>query len=90
MLLGPVRGASLMRCLDGTQCRFTLAAERAIFQAELLYGECRVGFKDKALAMYNVNKVMPECIPVNIALNQERDLNGTVTKFNVDTMWLPL
>ena len=92
MLLGPVRGASLMRCLDGTQCRFTLAAERAIFQAELLYGTGNVewAFKDKALAMYNVNKVMPECIPVNIALNHDRDLNGTVTKFNVDTMWLPL
>ncbi len=91
MLLGPVRGASLMLCVS-TQCPFILAAERAIFQAERLYGTGNVewAFKDKALAMYNANKVMPECIPVNIALNYGHDLNGVVTNFNVDIMWLPL
>lgn len=80
-----------MLCVS-TQCPFTLAAERAIFNAECEYGTGNVewAFKDKALAMYNANKVMPECISVNVAVNHEHDLNGTVTKFYVVFMWLPL
>lgn len=79
-----------MRCLGGTQCQFTLAAERAIFQAERMYGTGNVewAFKYKAMEMYNATKVMPECIPVNVALNYDRDLNGT--NYAVEIMWLPL
>ena len=81
-----------MRCFDGTQCRFTLAAERAIFQAERLYGTGNVewAFKDKAIAMYNVHKVMPAVIPAVVVFNPSYNLNGEVTNYDVEITWLPL
>ncbi len=80
-----------MLCVS-TQCPFTLAAERAIFNAELEYGTGNVQWvlKNQAMAAYNASKVMPDFVAVAIACQHVYNLDGAVTGFDVKMMWLPL